>query len=169
MEGRTVEGLGVAYNAESREISDWNGTYKERIAPGAFSETLSSGDDVKLFYQHDTKWPLARTRSGTLRLKSERSGLRFSADLPETTIGNDIVALMKRGDLTGEMSFGFIVEEDSWNRDRTERLVKRAKLLELSLVVDAAYPQTNSALRAATDIEHAQRTILLRQRKEAMQ
>lgn len=160
--GRTIEGIGIVYNAESREISDWNGTYRERIAPGAFAETLRAGDDVKLFYNHDPKWPLARTKSGTLSLKSERAGLRFSAELPDTTIGNDVRALMERGDLTGEMSFGFIVEEDSWSKDRTERLVKRARLLELSIVVDAAYPQTASALRCAQD--HGQRTRALRLR-----
>jgi HK97 family phage prohead protease len=160
--GRTIAGIGIVYNAESREITDWNGTYRERIAPGAFAETLRSGEDVKLLYNHDPKWPLARTRSGTLTLQSERSGLRFTADLPETSVGNDIRALMERGDLTGEMSFGFIVEEDSWNKDRSERLVKRARLLELSIVVDAAYPQTSSALRGAQD--HAQRERALRLR-----
>jgi HK97 family phage prohead protease len=55
--------------------------------------------------------------------------------------------LLKRGDLSGEMSFGFYVEEDSWNRTRTERLVKRARLVEVSIVQDAAYPQTSSSLR----------------------
>lgn len=160
--GRTIEGLGVAYNAESREITDWNGTYRERIAPGAFAETLRSGDDVKLLYNHEPKWILARTKSGTLSLKSERAGLRFAAELPDTTIGNDVRELMQRGDLSGEMSFGFIVEEDSWNKDRSERLVKRARLLELSIVVDAAYPQTASALRCAQD--HGQRNRALRLR-----
>jgi len=58
--------------------------------------------------------------------------------------------LLARGDLTGEMSFGFFVEDESWNRTRTERLVKRARLVEVSIVQDAAYPQTNSSLRSVS-------------------
>jgi phage head maturation protease len=59
-------------------------------------------------------------------------------------------ALIERGDLSGEMSFGFIVSEDSWNKNRTERLVKRAQLIEVSIVQDAAYPQTSSSLRSVS-------------------
>ncbi len=93
---------------------------------------------------------LARTRSGTLKLRSDRTGLAFAATLPETTLGNDVKVMMERGDLSGEMSFGFFVEEDSWNRNRTQRLVKRARLVEISAVWDAAYPQTNSSLRSVS-------------------
>ena len=61
------------------------------------------------------------------------------------------------------MSFGFFVEEDSWNRDRTERLVKRAKLVEISIVQDAAYSQTSSSLRSvsAAAIEAARARLAL--------
>lgn len=145
--GRNLSGYAAVYNQDSREIADHGRTFVERIAPGAFNETLRSAGDVKLYYNHDTSMPLARTRSGTLSLRSDRQGLAFDAQLPDTTLGNDVRVLLERGDLSGEMSFGFFVEEDSWNKSRTERLVKRAKLVEISVVQDAAYPQTNSSLR----------------------
>ena len=63
--------------------------------------------------------------------------------------------LLARGDLSGEMSFGFFVIEDEWNAARTERTVKNAKLSEISVVVDAAYPQTQSSLRATSTEFHA--------------
>jgi HK97 family phage prohead protease len=147
LEGRTLAGYAAVYGQDSREIVEGGRKFVERIAPGAFNETLSSGADVKLYYNHDASMPLARTRSGTLKLKSDRNGLAFSATLPETTLGNDVRALIERGDLSGEMSFGFYVTEDSWNKDRTERLVKKAQLVEVSIVQDAAYPQTTSSLR----------------------
>ena len=150
IDGRTLAGYAAVYGQDSREIVEGGRKFVERIAPGAFNETLSSGADVKLYYNHDASMPLARTRSGTLTLKSDRNGLAFTASLPETTLGNDVRALIERGDLSGEMSFGFIVEEDSWNKNRTERLVKRAKLLEISIVQDAAYPQTSSSLRSVS-------------------
>ena len=151
VDGRTL----AVYGQESREIHEYGRTFTERIANGAFDATLRDGDDVKLLYNHDPSMPLARTRSGTLVLKSDRQGLRFSAALPETTLGNDVRALLERGDLSGEMSFGFNVLEDEWNASRSERTVKRARLVEISIVQDAAYPQTSSSLRsvsaAATD------------------
>ena len=150
IDGRTLAGYAAVYGQDSRTIVEHGRQFTERIAPGAFNETLSSGADVKLYYNHDTSMPLARTKSGTLTLKSDRNGLAFSAALPETTLGNDVRALMERGGLTGEMSFGFMVVEDSWNKNRTERLVKRAQLMEVSIVQDAAYPQTSSSLRSVS-------------------
>ena len=150
IDGRTLAGYAAVYGQDSREIVEQGRRFTERIAPGAFNETLSSGADVKLYYNHDASMPLARTRSGTLQLKSDRNGLSFSASLPETTLGNDVRALIERGDLSGEMSFGFFVTEDSWNKDRTQRLVKKAQLVEVSIVQDAAYPQTSSSLRSVS-------------------
>jgi HK97 family phage prohead protease len=150
LDGRTLAGYAAVYGQDSREIVEGGRKFVERIAPGAFNETLSSGADVKLYYNHDASMPLARTRSGTLKLKSDRNGLAFEATLPETTLGNDVRALMERGDLSGEMSFGFFVVEDSWSKDRSERLVKKASLVEVSIVQDAAYPQTSSSLRSVS-------------------
>lgn len=150
IDGRTLAGYAAVYGQDSREIVENGRKFVERIAPGAFNETLSSGADVKLFYNHDASMPLARTRSGTLKLRSDRNGLAFEAKLPETTLGNDVRALLERGDLSGEMSFGFYVSEDSWNKDRSQRLVKRAQLVEVSIVQDAAYPQTSSSLRSVS-------------------
>lgn len=147
VEGNRLAGYAAVYGQDSREIVEGGRAFVERIAPGAFNETLRSGADVKLYYNHDASMPLARTKSGTLTLKTDRQGLAFDAVLPDTTLGRDVRALLERGDLTGEMSFGFYVDEDSWNRSRTERLVKRARLVEVSIVQDAAYPQTSSSLR----------------------
>ena len=148
LDGRTLAGYAAVYGQDSREIVEHGRAFTERIAPGAFNATLSSGADVKLLYNHDASMPLARTRSGTLKLRSDRQGLAFETTLPDTTLGNDVRALLERGDLSGEMSFGFFVEDESWNSKRTERLVKRAKLVEVSIVQDAAYPQTSSSLRS---------------------
>ena len=150
IDGRTLAGYAAVYGQDSRTIVEHGRQFTERIAPNAFAETLASGADVKLFYNHDPSMPLARTRSGTLSLTSDRNGLAFTASLPETTLGNDVRALMQRGDLSGEMSFGFIVNRDSWNKNRTERLVESAQLVEISIVQDAAYPQTSSSLRSVS-------------------
>ena len=150
LDGRTLAGYAAVYGQDSREIVEGGRKFVERIAPGAFNETLSTRADVKLYYNHDVRMPLARTRSGTLNLRSDRNGLAFEATLPDTTLGNDVRALLERGDLSGEMSFGFFVVEDSWSKDRSSRLVRKANLVEVSIVQDAAYPQTSSSLRSVS-------------------
>jgi HK97 family phage prohead protease len=147
IEGRTLSGYAAVYGEQSREIVEHGRAFTERIAPGAFKSTLDAREDVKLLYNHDPSMPLARTRSGTLSLEDRSDGLHYAAVLPETTLGNDVRALLERGDLSGEMSFGFYVEKDEWNAKRTERTVQKARLVEISVVVDAAYPQTSSSLR----------------------
>lgn len=145
VEGSTLTGVAAVYGQDSRTIVENGRTFTERIAPGAFGESLKG--DIKLYYNHDASQPLARTRSGTLQLSDGPDGLRYTASLPDTTLGNDVRELLRRGDLSGEMSFGFYVVRDEWNAKRTERTVHSARLVEISVVVDAAYPQTNSSLR----------------------
>ena len=143
VEGRTLTGIAAVYGQPSRLIREQGRSFTERIAPGAFGVV----GDVKLYYNHDASMPLARTQSGTLKLDSRADGLHYTATLPETTLGNDVRELLTRGDLTGAMSFGFFVTRDTWSKDRTERTVNAATLVEVSLVQDAAYPQTTSSLR----------------------
>ena len=145
--GRTLAGLAIPYGKWSREISEpFAPQFRERISRGAFGDL--QGSDIKLLFNHDASALLARTRSGTLSLTDTAAGLRFSAELADTTIGRDVRALLERGDLSGEMSFGFYVDRDEWNARRTERTVTAARLVELSVVVDAAYgDKTNSSLR----------------------
>ena len=165
-EGRQLVGIAVPYNRWSNEITEpgVRGTFQERIAPGAFGDL--SDADIKLLWNHEPGALLARTKSGTLRIKDTAKGLRFDADLPETTFGNDVRALLARGDLTGEMSFGFYAEADEWNDKRTLRTVTKARLVELSVVVDAAYgDRTSSSLRSVSERDRMARALRLRELK----
>lgn len=156
VDGRTLSGVAAVYGQPSRTIHEQGRSFIERIAPGAFGASIEG--DIKLLYNHQNTMPLARSRSGTLTLSDSPNGLQYTASLPETTLGNDVRALLERGDLSGEMSFGFFVDKDEWNKNKTERTVTAARLSEISIVVDAAYPQTNSSLRCvdAATIEAAQ-------------
>jgi HK97 family phage prohead protease len=153
LDGRTLAGYSVVYGAESRDIFERGRQFREKIMPGAFDASIASGD-VKLLYNHDPRFLLARTKSNTLALRSDSTGLHFSASLPETSLGNDVHTLLTRGDLTGEMSFGFHVTDETWDATKTQRTIKAAKLMEISIVQDAAYPQTASSLRSVSEASH---------------
>lgn len=147
--GNTLTGYAILWDAESRTIHEQGRVFTERIARGAFNDSLNNKeDDIKLYFNHDSSMPLARTRNGSLRLANDEKGLRFEADLPDTTLGNDMKELLRTGTLSGEMSFGFYVREEMWSKDKKDRTITKGDLVEISIVVDAAYPQTHSELRS---------------------
>ncbi len=57
------------------------GSFRERIAPGAFAASLDSGRDILALVDHDPKSLLGRTRSGTLTLREDDDGLAFDLAL----------------------------------------------------------------------------------------
>ena len=128
--------------------------FVERIAPGAFRKTLSETPDVRLLINHEGL-PLARTKNDTLRLSEDEIGLRFDADLPDTTEARDLWTLIQRGDVD-QMSFAFRVIRQKWSADRTERTLTEVSLADgdVSVVTYPAYPTTSVEAR-----EHLQNAI----------
>lgn len=137
----SLVGYAALFNSRSENL----GGFTEMIAPGAFSRSLKSRNDVKLLWNHDTSAVLGSTRAGTLRLMEDDKGLRVEASLPNTTHGRDAKELIKRGDVTG-FSFGFSIPGkggDAWNAEGTERTLKSVRLHEVSLTPFPAYTATN--------------------------
>ena len=67
-----------------------------------------------------------------------------------TSYARDLSAVMQRGDLD-QMSFGFIVAEDTWDRsgpDLPIRELREVALYDVSAVTMPAYPQTSAAVRS---------------------
>jgi len=130
--GMTLEGYAAVFNSRSENL----GGFTEQIAPGAFTATLKARNDIKLLWNHDTANVLGSTRAGTLQLTEDNRGLRVKAELPDTNLGRDIAYLVKRGDIDS-FSFGFSVNEDSWNSAGNERTLE-----SVSLVSFPAYSAT---------------------------
>jgi len=127
-------------------VRDWLGEYDETIEPGAFTKALSERDDVRLLLNHEGL-PLARTKSGTLRLAEDGTGLEADADLDKrSTLTNDVAVAMERGDLD-QMSFAFQATRQEWNEDYTQRFIREVKLFDVSVVTYPANPATSVKLR----------------------
>ena len=128
--------------------------FRERIAPGAFRKTLSETPDVRLLINHEGL-PLARTKNETLVLSEDEVGLRFDAELPDTSEARDLYTLIERGDVD-QMSFAFRVIRQKWNSDRTERTLTEVSLSDgdVSVVTYPAYPTTTVEAR-----EHLQNAV----------
>jgi len=137
-----LSGYAAVFNDDSVPLP-----FRERIAPGAFRKTLSETPDVRLLINHEGL-PLARTKNETLRLSEDEVGLRFDAELPDTSEARDLYTLIERGDVD-QMSFAFRVIRQKWNSDRTERTLTEVSLSDgdVSVVTYPAYPTTSVEAR----------------------
>lgn len=145
----TLTGHAAVFDAWSDELHTLEGTFRERIAPGAFRDVLEGGADVRALFNHDTNFVLGRTKAGTLALAEDDQGLRVWARVARTNWARDLRASMQRGDID-QMSFAFTVAEDEWDMDgdAIERTILRVgDLYDVSVVTHPAYPQTDAALR----------------------
>ena len=148
-DGMTFAGFAAKYDAPSLPLP-----FEERIAPGAFSRSLKSRNDVRMYVNHDDTMVLGSTRAKTLRVEDRAEGLWVEADLPDTSYGRDLSTLIKRGDVR-TMSFGFSTVRDSWSADGSKRTLHEVRLHEVSAITGvAAYPQTTASVRNLRVIAH---------------
>ena len=141
-EGNTIRGYAAVYNSDS----EWMGGFYEQIATGAFDDVLDN--DTRAYFNHDENLLLGRVSSGTLRLGTDARGLYYEVDLPNTSYANDLVELMKRGDVN-QSSFAFLIESDRWEErgGKTYRIIEKvSRLLDVSPVAQPAYPDATSEL-----------------------
>ena len=148
-DGMTFMGYAARYDSPSLPLP-----FTERIAPGAFTRSLKSRNDIKMFVNHSDLHVLASTRSKTLRLEDRADGLFVEADLPDVTYANDLRVLIQNGTVN-TMSFGFSTVRDSWSDDGSERTLKEVRIHEVSVVTStAAYPATTASVRNLRLIAH---------------
>ena len=141
-DGMSFSGYAAVFNSDSEPLP-----FIERIAPGAFKRSLSSGREIRMFNNHNTDQVLATTRNGSLMLTEDQRGLRVDAQLPDTTLGRDLSTLIADGTVHS-MSFGFSVPQggDSWSADGSSRVLREVVLHEVSVVQGfPAYPETSGA------------------------
>ena len=147
--GNTIRGYAAIYNSDS----EWMGGFYEQIATGAFDGVMDN--DVRAYFNHDENLLLGRVSSGTLRISTDKRGLFYEVDLPNTTYANDLAELMKRGDVN-QSSFAFLIEKDRWEqRDGvTYRIIEKvSRLLDVSPVSQPAYPDATSELKRDLETE----------------
>ena len=151
-EDYTLRGHAAVFN----KLSDDLGGFRELLEPGAFRAALRSQPDVRLLYGHNSEslFPLARTKSGTLELREDTTGLHVWARVAPTTFARDMQIAMQRGDLD-QMSFAFSIEEegDDWAVADDGKVVRTIRtdgvsaLYDVSVVTYPAYSQTDVAMR----------------------
>jgi uncharacterized protein len=148
-DGVEVTGTPIVYSPSMAKIQDQYGSFIEQIAPGALTDLLANGADVRFLIDHDSSRLLARTLSGTMQLTDSPTGLQMSArlDVRDSDAMNTVVRI-SRGDLR-EMSCAFVVAEDTWSPDFSRRTISRFQdLQDVSVVTFPAYSATTVELGA---------------------
>ncbi|MGP0696611.1 HK97 family phage prohead protease [Listeria monocytogenes] len=142
-----VSGYALKFDTISQDL----GGFYETIPASAISKVDLS--DVRLLINHDPNKVMARTKSGTMTLTKDDTGLYFEAALPNTVEGLSIYESLKRGDIDG-CSFEMDVVSDEWSRDLTTNVYIRtieeiAELREISIVTFPAYLSSEAGLATA--------------------
>lgn len=109
------------------EMWDWCGPYTEIVRTGAFGKTLSEGADVAFLMNH-AGVTMARTKTGTLRLSEDDTGLYTDADIDTARSDVAILASAVDGGEIDEMSFAFWITRGMWSPD-----YEQYDILEVSL------------------------------------
>ena len=150
-EGRNISGYAAVFNSTSNDLG-----FIETIDPGAITEDTILHSDVVATMNHDQEKVLARSKygQGTLHLSVDERGLKYEYEAPNTTLGNDLVEMIKRGDLDSA-SFAFTVSQDEdaqkWEkRDGTyyRTIYKIDKLFDIAAVWHPAYDDASTTLRS---------------------
>ncbi len=132
---------------QSYEMSDLFGPYTEIVRRGAFTDTLERNADVAFLLNHEGM-TLARTKSGTLTLAEDDTGLHAEAKFdPSNPQVMAMRSAVDRGDLD-EMSFAFRVTEQSWSPDYDQRDILQCNIHQgdVSLVNYGANPATGGTV-----------------------
>lgn len=164
-DSRIVDGYAAVFNRESKLISEDGKVFIEIIDPNAFDFALERDDlNVVGNRDHDNYKMLCRTKSNTLSLSVDDYGLKYTFSAPNTTLGDDTLELIRRGDLY-ESSFRYTVKPSNieWFRGDDgilrRRILKIEKLKDIALVIDGAFSDTNISVRGLKEFEEREEKI----------
>lgn len=147
----TIEGYAAVFNSLSEPLGAGKQQFREKIRPGAFARAIAAGADVRGLFNHDANHILGRTKSGTLDLREDDKGLRFSVKLnPDDAQAMSTAAKIQRGDVDG-CSFAFRANKDAWAVEdgQTVRELIDCDLFDVGPVVYPAYEATSVDVRSA--------------------
>lgn len=155
-------------NSEKREFEGYASTYKrdlvgDQVVKGAYQKTLAERlptNKIKILYQHSDAVGLP------LEMYEDSKGLFVRGKISNTTLGNDMLELMKDGVLD-EMSIGYDVIADDLSEDGSTRMLKELKLYEVSIVTFGANPDTSinsvKSLSFLNELQPARLAMLLKE------
>lgn len=163
-ESRIITGTAIVFNSQSELLNEKGIMFYETILPEAVTPQLIADSDIVMLYNHEQDaGVLARSKKGvgTLTVILTETGVDFSFEAPNSSIGENILESVKRGDLDA-CSFAFYVAKggDSWLKvgDVYNRTINTIALLtDFSIVVNPAYSATSCNTRSLEEFIEAEK------------
>lgn len=152
---RIVEGYAIVFNQPSRKLFDKASkkVFTETIDPRAVTKLFLDDQDIKMLYNHSNDMLLARSTFGigTLSYEIDDYGVKYRFEMPNTSVGNDVLELIRRGDVWG-CSFAFTyakdgIRDEKRNGQNYRTVIQMASIDDFSIVVDPAYLGTYVSTR----------------------
>lgn len=149
--GYTISGYAVVFNQPSQPLPFIEYISRDALNDVDFSKTL-------LLYAHDYNKILARADSATLKTEIDDNGLKFTAQIPDTTLGTDTFKNIQAGNVKG-CSFAFTISDggDRWDTRQDGTTVHYVDQIdtvsELTLTPIPAYEETSVSVQVKRDLE----------------
>jgi HK97 family phage prohead protease len=142
------------------------GGFKEIFAPGCFRDSLASGDDIRVLFNHKWDCVIGRMSARTAYFYDTPEGLNFDSHPPDAQWARDLLVSMERGDIT-QGSASFWIQEAHWETRNGQKLrvIDKARLLECSVHSFGMYQTSHSAVQkqiptaAATTFQQQNETL----------
>lgn len=158
-----VDGF-IPYESESRQMRDGKGrAFVEKFSRGAFTRSLAESSQVVFAdVGHDDAATFAR-RGVNLEIQETDTGVKWSALLPDTSIGRDLQTNVRLGIIDGT-SFEFELRTEGGKRigetmeKRGEiglRTISDAILHRVNPVTEPAYMESTLAARSYQEFSDA--------------
>ena len=151
-ENRTVEGMAVVFESPSEDLG-----WIETIHRGAITEDTIKASDVFAKFNHQDDKVLARSKygEGSLLLEVTDKGVQYMFEAPKTTLGDELLEYLHRGDIT-QSSFAFTIPKEvgaeRWYKKDGKiyrDIFKIDRLYDVSPVFQPAYNATTCSARFA--------------------
>jgi uncharacterized protein len=160
---RKIEGYGIVFNKESKDL----GGFKEIIESGAVTGVLERSDVLALLNHNEERGVLARSTNGegTLDLTIDETGVKYSFEAPDTTLGDELLSGVRRGDIrTSSFAFSVSADGQKWEKRDDDSylrtITKFDAIYDVSPVYREAYSDTTVAVRSLTNIKTMEKPII---------
>ena len=169
--GRTIEGYGIVFNKESKDL----GGFVEVIDPSSVEGVLERSDVLALLNHNEERGVLARYTNGegTMELEIDNKGVKYRFEAPDTALGDEVLSGIRRGDIrTSSFAFSVGKEGQKWEKrsDGTDlrRIMKFNGIFDMSPVYREAYADTSVAVRSLVEMRTEEQAKKIADLEEAL-
>lgn len=150
-----LAGYGVVFDVWTEINSMMEGTFLERIRPGAARKSLAeNGENVKVMFQHGGDFTTGEKPLCTPTFSEDHNGVKYEGQLYDTQYCRELIPALEGGQLGASFKFRVIQEtfedEPEPSEDNPkglpERTVDELELFEMGPVVFGAYPTATAGV-----------------------